>query len=49
MEDICDWPTDMMIYVLPDGDSWKVVVLQDGSVDDADGREIVELIAAAQS
>jgi hypothetical protein len=27
MEDICDWPTDMMISVQPDGDSWKVKVV----------------------
>ena len=46
MEDICDWPTDMTISVQPDGDSWKVVVLQEGSVDDADRREMVEQIAA---
>ena len=41
MEDICDWPTDMT-----DGDSWKVAVTQEGSVDDADRREMVEQIAA---
>ena len=35
MEDICDWPTDMAISVQPDGDSWKVNVVQEGSVDDA--------------
>jgi hypothetical protein len=46
MEDICDWPTDMMISVQPDGDSWKVAVMQEGSVDDADRREMVEQIAA---
>jgi hypothetical protein len=46
MEDICDWPTDMMISVQPDGDSWKVAVVQEGSVDDADRREMVEQIAA---
>jgi hypothetical protein len=45
MEDICDWPTDMMISVQPDGDSWKVAVMQEGSVDDADRREMVEQIA----
>jgi hypothetical protein len=27
MEDICDWPTDMMISVQPDGDSWKVTTM----------------------
>ena len=46
LKDICDWPTDMMISVLPDGDSWKVSVLQDGSIDDADRREMAEQIAA---
>ena len=46
MEDICDWPTNMMIYVQPDSDSWKVEVMQEGSIDDADRREMVEQIAA---
>jgi hypothetical protein len=46
MEDICDWPTDMMISVQPDGDSWKVVVMQEGSEDDADRRKMVQQIAA---
>ena len=46
MEDICDWPTDMMISVQPDGDSWVAVVTQEGSADDADRREMVEQIAA---
>jgi hypothetical protein len=32
--------------VLPDGDSWKVAVMQEGSADDADRREMVEQIAA---
>ena len=45
MEDICDWPTDIMISVQPDGDRWKVAVMQEGSVDD-DRREMVEQIAA---
>ena len=30
MEDIRDWPTAIMISVRPDGDSWKVVVMQEG-------------------
>ena len=46
MEDICDWPTAMMISIQPDGDSWKVTVMQEGSEDDADRREMVEQIAA---
>jgi hypothetical protein len=45
MEDICDYPTDMMISVQPDGDSW-LVVAQEGSADDADRREMIEQIAA---
>jgi hypothetical protein len=35
-----------MISVQPDGDSWKVLVMQEGPVDDADRREMVEQIAA---
>ena len=46
MEDICEWPTDMAISVQPDGDSWKVHVVQGGSVDDTERREMVEQIAA---
>jgi hypothetical protein len=46
MEDICDYPTDMMISVQPDGDSWIVVVTQEGSAADADRREMIEQIAA---
>jgi hypothetical protein len=46
MEGICDWPTDMAISVQPDADSWKVAVMQEGSGDDADRREMIEQIAA---
>jgi hypothetical protein len=46
MEDISDWPTDMTISVQPDGDSWKVSVLQERAEDDAERREMVEQIAA---
>jgi hypothetical protein len=45
MEDICDYPTDMTISVQPDGDSWKVAVMQDTG-DDTDRREMIEQIAA---
>jgi|1186.fasta_scaffold484256_1 hypothetical protein len=34
MDDICEWPTDMAISVQPEGDSWKVKVLQEGPEDD---------------
>ena len=46
MEDICDWPTDMTISVQPDGDSWKVAVMQEGPVEDNGRRDMVEQIAA---
>jgi hypothetical protein len=46
MEDICDWPTDIMISVQPDGDSWTAKVVQAGSQDDADRRQMIEQIAA---
>jgi len=46
MEDICDWPTDITISVQPDGDSWKVAVMQEGSEDDADRCQLIEEIAA---
>ena len=46
MEDICEEPTDMSFSVQPDGDSWKVTVLQEGNVDDAKRREMLERIAA---
>ena len=46
MEDICGYLTDMMISVQPDGDSWIVVITQEGSADDADRREMIEQIAA---
>jgi hypothetical protein len=46
MEDICEWPTDMTISVQPDGDSWKVVVMQEEAGDDVDRPEMVEQIAA---
>ena len=38
--------TDMAISVQPDGDSWKVAVMQEGSEDDADRRQMIEQIAA---
>ena len=46
MEDVCEWPTGMAISVRPDGDTWKVKILQEGSEDDADRREMIVQIAA---
>jgi hypothetical protein len=46
MEDICDAPTDMSFSVQPDGDSWKVRVLQEENVDDVERRDKLERIAA---
>jgi hypothetical protein len=31
MEDICEWPTDIAVSVLPEGDSWKVAIIQEKS------------------
>ena len=45
MEDICDWPTDIMISVQPDGDSWTARVVQEG-LEDADRRQMIEQVAA---
>jgi hypothetical protein len=46
MEDICGWPTDIMISVQPEGDTWTARVVQEGSIDDADRRQMIEQIAA---
>jgi hypothetical protein len=46
MEDICDSPTDLMITVQPEGDSWIAKIVQEGSEDDAGRREMIEQIAA---
>lgn len=46
MEDICDCPTDLMITVRPEGDSWTAEVVQEGSEEDAGRREMIEQIAA---
>ena len=45
MEDICDYPTDMVISVRPDGDSWKAVIMG-GSGDDSERRQMIEQISA---
>jgi hypothetical protein len=45
MEDIREWPTDIALTVLPDGDTWKVVILQESRQDDRDLFEMISLIA----
>lgn len=46
MEDICEWPTDISVTVRPDGDSWKVLIMQEGSAtDDKAVCEMIVLIA----
>lgn len=44
MEDICEWPTDMAVSVHPDGDSWRVEVMQEGATDPRQ-QEMIFLIA----
>jgi hypothetical protein len=43
MEDICEWPSNIAVSVLPDGDTWKVVIMQD-TPDDKDRLEMILLI-----
>jgi hypothetical protein len=43
MEDICEWPTDISVTVRPDGDSWKVVIMQEGRI--GDDRALFEMIS----
>jgi hypothetical protein len=45
MEDICEWPTDIAISVRPDGDTWKIVIVQEIPRDDRDRFEMISLIA----
>ena len=45
MEDICEWPTDIVLSVQPEGDTWKVVILQDIPKDDRARFEMISLIA----
>jgi hypothetical protein len=46
MEDICSWPTPVSVEVRPDGDSWKVVITQEGPAGDGEGFfEMILLIA----
>ena len=45
MEDICEWPTDIAISVRPDGDTWKIVIVQEIPRDDRDRLEMISLIA----
>jgi hypothetical protein len=33
IEDIREWPTDVGLTVLPEGDTWKVVIMQDNAKD----------------
>jgi hypothetical protein len=44
-EDICEWPTDLAISVLPHEDTWKVVIASDGSPEDADLSDVITSIA----
>lgn len=45
MEDICEWPTDIAVSVLPEGDSWKVAIIQEKPNDDSGLAEMISLIA----
>jgi hypothetical protein len=45
MEDIGEWPTDIVVSVQPDRDTWKIVIMQDMPKDDRDLFEMISLIA----
>jgi hypothetical protein len=45
MEDICEMPTDLAISVVPHEDSWKVEIMRDGPLRDADRCDMIEAIA----
>jgi hypothetical protein len=45
MEDSAEWPTDIAISVVPDGDTWKVVFAQEFPQDDHEQFEMISLIA----
>ena len=45
IEDIGEWPTDIVVSVQPDGDTWKIVIMQDIPKDDRDLFEMISLIA----
>jgi hypothetical protein len=45
IEDICDLPTNVAISVLPDGDTWKVMVRDDAGPSDPSRRDMIFLIA----
>jgi hypothetical protein len=44
-EDLCKWPTDLGISVLPHEDSWKVVIMNEGSPEDAELIDMITSIA----
>ena len=44
MEDISDWPTDLVISIEPKEDSWKVVIVADGA-QDLERCDMIETIA----
>ena len=45
MEDTSAWPTDLAISVVPHEDSWKVEIMRDGPLRDADRCDMIEAIA----
>jgi hypothetical protein len=44
MEDICEWPTGLAISIVPQEDSWKVVIMTDGP-QDVDRCDMIQSIA----
>jgi hypothetical protein len=44
MEDICEWPTELTISVVPHEDTWKVVIMIEGP-QHAERCDMIETIA----
>ena len=44
-EDICEWPTDLAISVLPHEHTWKVVIMSEGSPEDTGLSDVITSIA----
>ena len=45
MEAISDRPTETIVSVQPDGDSWKAQAVSEGPIDDADLHDMITQIA----
>jgi hypothetical protein len=45
VEDLCGWPTDLAISILPHEDTWKVIIMSEGSAGHAELSDMISSIA----